>query len=167
MLREFDMLIAMVKEKTSRIKKITKEFRDFAVKGNAIELAIGVVIGAAFRDIVDVLVSGIIMPPISLLTGKVDFTNMYWNITGDSAMTLAEAEEAGEIIVKYGEFLNTVINFLIIALVIFIVVRQLNRLHRREEEKKQKEEVKKCEFCFEKVHKNATRCPHCTSVLKK
>ncbi len=156
--------MGMEKKKVSRFKKIAKEFKDFALKGNAIELAIGVVIGAAFKDIVDILVQGIIMPPLSLLTGKFDFTTLYWNITGDSQRTIAEAEEMGDIIVKYGELVNNIINFLIIAIVIFIVIQQLNRLYRKDEKKEIKKK-RKCEFCFQEVHDKATRCPHCTSKL--
>ena len=154
-------------EKTSRTRKVVKEFRDFAIKGNAIELAIGVVIGAAFKDIVDVLVQGIIMPPLGFLTGKIDFTSLYWNITGDPSLTIAEAEEVGDVILKYGELINTIITFLIIALVIFIVVKQMNRLYRKEEVKKEKKVVRKCSFCFQEVHEKAKRCPHCTSKLDK
>ncbi len=152
-------------EKTSKTKKVIKEFRDFAVKGNAIELAIGVVIGAAFKDIVDILVQGIIMPPLGLITGQIDFTSLYWNITGDSTLTIAEAEEVGDVILKYGELINTIINFLIIAVVIFIVVKQMNRLYRKEEVKKEKKKIRKCYFCLQEIHEKATRCPHCTSKL--
>lgn len=152
-------------EKSSKIKQIAKEFRDFAIKGNAIELAIGVVIGAAFKDIVDVLVKGIIMPPLGLLTGQIDFTSLYWNISGDSNLTITEAEEAGDVILKYGELINSIITFLIIAIVIFIVVRQMNRLYRKEEVKKEKKIERKCPFCLQEIHKKATRCPHCTSDL--
>lgn len=155
----------MTKEKVSKYKKVVKEFRDFAVKGNAIELAIGVVIGAAFKDIVDILVKGIIMPPLSLLTGKIDFTSLYWNITGDPELTIAEAEELGDVILKYGELVNTVINFFVIAIVIFVVVKQMNRLYKKDEEKKEKKIVRKCEFCFQEIHQKATRCHHCTSKL--
>ena len=156
----------MEKKKVSRYKKIVNEFRDFAIKGNAIELAIGVVIGAAFKNIVDILVQGIIMPPLSLLTGKFDFTSLYWNITGDSARTIAEAEAMGDIIIKYGQLVNSIINFVIIAVVIFIVIKQLNRLHRKDEVEEKKKKVRKCKFCFQEVHEKATRCPHCTSNLK-
>lgn len=156
----------MKKEKTSRYRKILKEFKDFAIKGNAIDLAVGVVIGAAFKDIVDILVAGIIMPPLSLITGKFDFTTLYWNITGDSERTIAQAEEAGDIIIKYGELVNSIINFVIIALVIFIVIKQLNRLHKKKEEEKRKEPPRKCPYCFNEIHKKATKCPHCTSKLE-
>ncbi len=155
----------MTKEKVSGYRKIVREFREFAVKGNAIELAVGVVIGAAFKDIVDILVSGIIMPPLSLLTGKFDFTTLYWNITGDSARTIVEAEEIGDVIIKYGELVNSIINFLVIAVVIFIVIKQLNRVNRKEEVKEKKKEVRKCKFCFQEINEKATRCPHCTSNL--
>ena len=156
----------MEKVKLSKTKKVIKEFRDFAIKGNAIELAIGVVIGAAFKDIVDILVKGIIMPPLGLLTGKIDFTSLYWNITGDPDLTIAQAEEAGDVILKYGELINSIINFLIIAVVIFIVVKQMNRLYKKEEVKKEKKIAKKCPFCLQEIHEKATRCPHCTSKLK-
>jgi large conductance mechanosensitive channel len=152
-------------EKVSRYRKIAKEFKEFAIKGNAIELAVGVVIGAAFKDIVDILVGGIIMPPLSLLTGKFDFTTLYWNITGDSERTIAEAQEMGDVIIKYGELVNSIINFLVIAIVIFIVIKQLNRLNRKEEVKEKKKIVRKCPFCFQEVHEKATKCPHCTSSL--
>ncbi len=149
----------------SKVKRVVKEFKDFAIKGNAIELAIGVVIGAAFKDIVDILVQGIIMPPLSLITGKLDFTSLYWNITGDPEISIAQAEEMGDVIIKYGELVNNVINFLVIAVVIFIVIKQLNRLHRKSEDKGIKKEKRKCEFCFQEIHRKATRCPHCTSAL--
>ncbi len=155
----------MEKEKKSRVKRIINEFKDFALKGNAIELAIGVVIGAAFKDIVDILVQGIIMPPLGLLTGKFDFTTLYWNITGDSEQTIAQAEEMGDIIIKYGQLVNSIINFLIIAIVIFIVIKQLNKLYKKSEEKEVKKIKRKCEFCFQEIHDKATRCPHCTSEL--
>ena len=155
----------MKNQKLTRFRKIGKEFRDFAMKGNAIDLAIGVVIGAAFKDIVDILVQGIIMPPLGLLTGKIDFTSLYWNITGDSEITITQAEEAGDVIIKYGELINTVINFLIIAIVIFIVVKQMNRLYRKDEEVKKKKIGRKCDYCFKEIHDKAKRCPHCTSEL--
>lgn len=153
------------KEKLSKSKKVIKEFRDFAIKGNAIELAIGVVIGAAFKDIVDVLVQGIIMPPLGLLTGQIDFTSLYWNITGDPTLTLAEAEEVGDVILKYGELINTILTFLIIAVVIFIIIKQMNRLYRKEEVKKEKKKIRKCPFCLQEINEKATRCPYCTSKL--
>ena len=125
------------------------------------------IIGAAFKDIVDVLVQGIIMPPLGLITGKVDFTSLYWNLSGDPSQTLAEAEAAGDLIVKYGQLLNSTINFLIIALVIFIVIKQINRLNRKEEKKEVKEEKesRKCQYCLMEVDDRATKCPHCTSSI--
>jgi len=110
-----------------------KEFRDFIKRGNVIDLAVAVVIGAAFGAIVKSLVADIIMPPIGLLLGGVDFANLFVNLSGQSYATLAEAQEAGAATINYGLFLNTVINFLIIAFVVFLVVRQVNKLQKAEE----------------------------------
>lgn len=153
-----------VKSKLSWVKGTAKEFKDFAVKGNAIDLAVGVIIGAAFKQIVDVLVQGIIMPPLGLLTGKVDFTSLYWNLTGDPKQTLAQAQAAGDVIIEYGQLLNSTINFLIIALVIFFVIKQLNRLNKKEEVK-EKKESRKCPYCMSDVNEKATKCPFCTANI--
>jgi len=105
------------------------------------------------------------MPPLGLITGKIDFTSLYWNLTGDPGRTLVEAEAAGDVILKYGELVNSVINFLIIAVVIFIVIKQMNRLYVKNEVKEEKKVSRKCKFCLQEVHEKATRCPHCTSQL--
>lgn len=107
-----------------------KEFKEFAIKGNAMDLAIGVIIGAAFGGIVTSLVNDIIMPLISLVLGKVDFSNKFWTLTGSEAPTLAAAKAAGSVTLNYGQFLNTVLNFLIVAFCIFLVIKQMNRFRK-------------------------------------
>lgn len=139
-----------------------KEFKEFALKGNMIDLAIGVIIGGAFSKIVTSLVNDIIMPVLSLLTGKLDFTNLFISLNGQKYSTLAEAQAAGASTINYGSFITGVIDFLIVAFVIFIIVKQLNKLH-KEPEKVVNE--KTCPFCKTKIDIEATRCPHCTSEL--
>src|SRR5690349_21244211 len=124
------------------MKNILKEFREFAIKGNVIDLAVGLIIGAAFNKIVTSLVNDIIMPPIGLLLGKVDFTNLYYAFGGGDYDTLAAAKAAGVTTISYGAFINTVIEFIIIAFAVFFVIRFINRM-RRDPEPTQK----KCQFC--------------------
>lgn len=141
-----------------------KEFREFAVKGNVIDLAVGVVIGAAFGKIVSSFVSDVLMPPVGLLLGKVDFPNLFINLSSKPAETLAEAKKAGIPTLNYGVFLNTTIDFLIVAFAIFLVVKQVNRL-KREPAPAPKETTKDCPQCCTPVPIKAVRCPHCTSVI--
>lgn len=137
--------------------KLLKEFKEFAVRGNAIELAVGIIIGAGFSKIVTSLVEDVIMPPLSLLTGNVDFT--------DKDIVLRVATENAEMIaINYGTFISTIIEFAIIAFSVFLVVRYINSLKRAEEEKPTlKNRV--CPFCKEGIANKATRCPHCTVKL--
>ena len=137
-----------------------KEFKEFALKGNMIELAIGVIIGGAFNKIVTSLVNDIIMPFLSIFTGSLDFTNLFVALDGNSYDTLAAAKEAGAATINYGTFISGVIDFLIMAFVIFIMVKQLNKLHKKPEEAPKE---KTCPFCKTKINIEATRCPHCTS----
>lgn len=139
-----------------------KEFREFAVKGNAVDLAIGVVIGAAFGKIVDSLVKDIIMPPFGLVAGKVDFSNLFFTLGDGRFETLAQAQAAGAPTINYGMFINAIINFIIIAFAIFILVKQINRFRQRREDTPS---TKHCEFCKSSIDIAATRCPHCTSQL--
>lgn len=139
-----------------------KEFRDFIARGNVIELAIAVVIGAAFGRVVTSLVEGIIMPPIGLLLGNVDFSNLFLDLSGERPLSLAEAELKGLPVIKIGAFLNDVITFVIIALVIFLIVKAINRLKRQEVE----ELTKECPFCFSSIHVEATRCSACCSAIE-
>jgi large conductance mechanosensitive channel len=138
-----------------------KEFKEFAVKGNVIDMAVGIIIGAAFGKIVSSFVKDILMPPIGLLLGKVDFSGLFVNISGKPYETLASAKAAGAATINYGMFLNTVIDFIIVAFAIFLLVRQVNRL-KREPEPSSKE----CPHCLSKIPLKATRCPNCTSELK-
>lgn len=140
-----------------------KEFREFAVKGNAIDLAIGVVIGAAFGKIVDSLVKDVIMPPFGLVAGRVDFSNLFLNLGGNNYETLAQAQAAGAPTLNHGLFINAIINFIIIAFAIFLVVKQINRFRKSKEQGKPT--TKTCAFCKNSIDLAATRCPHCTSQL--
>lgn len=136
------------------------EFKKFIMRGNVLDMAVGVVIGAAFSKIVSSLVSNILMPPLGLLMGKVDFSNLFINLSDKNVQTLAEAQAANVPVIAYGAFVNTVIDFLIIAFAIFLMLKQVNRFLT-------KKEARKCPYCFSEIHDNATRCPHCTSELKK
>lgn len=144
------------------------DFKKFAMKGNVLDLAIGVVIGGAFGKIVTSLVNDIIMPVVGKLIGNIDFSNLYINLSKNLSKTnyssLAEAQAAGAVTINYGIFLNNVLDFLIISFSIFIVIRQLNRFKKKEEVKIT---TKKCSYCCTDIPLEATRCPHCTSVLEK
>jgi large conductance mechanosensitive channel len=139
-----------------------KEFRDFIARGNVIDLAVAVIIGAAFGKIVTSLVEGIIMPPIGMLLGGVDFANLFIDISGKHPVSLADAQVKGLPVIAYGVFLNDIISFLIIAFVVFLIIRAINN-------RKQAEVVeltKECPYCFSSIHIEATRCSACTSQLQ-
>jgi large conductance mechanosensitive channel len=142
--------------------QVLKEFREFAVKGNAVDMAVGIVIGAAFGKIVSSLVSDIIMPPIGRLLGPVNFTDYFINLSGKSYDTLAKAKDAGAATINYGVFLNNVIDFLIVAFCIFLVVRQMNRLLPKLHGEPT---TKTCPQCQSTIPIKAVRCPCCTSQL--
>jgi large conductance mechanosensitive channel len=142
-----------------------REFREFIMRGNVLDLAVAVIIGAAFGKIVTSFVNDVLMPPIGLLLGNVDFSNLYINLSGGSYATLAQAQEAGAATINYGLFLNTVIDFVIVALVIFLIIRQVNRLQRPAEAPPAEPTTKDCPFCFTGISIKATRCPNCTSQL--
>ena len=145
-----------------------KEFKEFASKGNVMDLAVGVIIGAAFGKIVASLVDDVIMPVVGLLIGKVDFGNLYINLSGGTYASLAEAKKAGAATLNYGLFINTVFGFLIIALVIFMMVKWVNKLRRpAPAPAAAAPTTKDCPFCFSIVPIKAVRCPACTSELKK
>jgi large conductance mechanosensitive channel len=137
-----------------------KEFRDFIARGNVIDLAVAVIIGAAFGKIVTSLVDGIIMPPIGLLLGKVDFANLFIDLSGAHPVSLAEAKEKGLPVIAYGAFLNDVIGFLIIAFVVFLIIRQVNK-------RKSVADVttKDCPYCLSAIPLAATRCSGCCGEL--
>ena len=140
-----------------------KEFKEFAMKGNVLDMAIGVIIGAAFGKIVTSLVEDILMPPLGLALGRVNFTDLFLNLTGGTYASLAGAKAAGAATINYGVFFNTVINFLIVAFAIFLLVRQVNRLRR---EREPEADSKPCPFCLSTIPLKAARCAHCTSELK-
>jgi large conductance mechanosensitive channel len=140
-----------------------KEFKEFIMRGNVLDLAVGIVIGAAFGKIVTSFVNDILMPPIGLLLGKMDFSNLFINLSGQSYATLDEAKKAGAATINYGIFFNNVIDFLIVALAIFLVIRQVNRLYKKPAEAPDKRE---CPFCLTSIPIKATRCPACTSEVK-
>ena len=141
-----------------------KEFKKFALRGNMIDLAVGMIIGSAFTSIVNSLVNDMIMPVVSLFTGKVDFSNWFLSLDGSSYATLEEAQTAGAATLNYGTFISNVLNFLIMAFVVFLFVMGMNKLHKKEEAPAT---TKKCPFCKSEIPLEATRCPHCTSVLEK
>ena len=139
-----------------------KEFKTFALKGNVMDMAVGVIIGAAFSKIVSSLVTDIIMPPIGKIVGNIDFSNLFINLSDKPVATLAEATKMKVPVIAYGLFLTNIIYFLIIAFVIFILVSQLNKLKKEEV----LEAARLCPYCKSEIAKDATRCPHCTSQLK-
>ena len=141
-----------------------KEFKAFAMRGNVIDLAVGVIVGAAFGKIISSFVNDLLMPPIGLLLGKVDFTNLYISLTGEKYTSLAEAQAAGAPTFNYGLFINNVIDFLIVAFIIFLLIRAINRLSRKEE-KPADVTTRECPFCLTNINKKATRCPNCTSEV--
>jgi len=141
-----------------------KEFKEFALRGNMLDMAIGIIVGTAFGKIIASAVNDIIMPPIGLILGRVDFSNLFIDLSGQSYRTLQQAKEAGAPTLNYGLFINTALDFLIIAFTIFIVVRQMNRLKRREEPAAPT--TKECPYCLSAIALKAVRCPHCTSELK-
>ncbi|HPD40485.1 MAG TPA: large conductance mechanosensitive channel protein MscL [Anaerolineae bacterium] len=140
-----------------------QEFKKFINRGNVMDLAIGIIIGGAFGKIVTSFVNDIIMPPIGLLLGKIDFSNLFIDLTGTGYKTLAQAKEAGAPTLNYGVFLSTVIDFLIVAFVIFLIVRQLNKM--KKPEPTPAPATKTCPYCATEIPIQAIRCPHCTSQL--
>ena len=141
-----------------------KEFKEFIMRGNVLDLAVAVIIGVAFGAIVTSLVNDIVMPPIGLLLGHVDFKDLFVSLNGQSYSTLAAAKAAAAPVIAYGQFLNTVINFLIVAFVIFLVVRQAKK-YQRPAAVAAVPATKDCVFCRTAIPATATRCPNCTSQL--
>ncbi len=146
-----------------------KEFKEFALRGSVVDMAIGIVIGAAFGAIVTSLVNDIIMPPIGLLLGRVDFNNLYILLkAGDPTPpypSLADAQAAGAVTINYGLFISAVLGFIIVAFVVFLIIRSINRMRREEEAPPPEPTTKECPYCFSEISINATRCAHCTSQL--
>ena len=140
-----------------------KEFKEFAMRGNVLDMAIGIIIGAAFGKIVSSLVADIMMPPIGLILGNVDFSSLFLNLSGQEFASLAEAQKAGAATINYGVFLNALINFVIVAFAIFMLVRGVNRLQKQPAPPAPTE--KECPHCLSKIPLKATRCAHCTAQL--
>ncbi len=145
--------------------KILEDFKEFAIRGNMIDMAVGIIIGVAFGKIISSLVSDILMPPIGLLLGKMDFSNLFINLSGGDYSSLAAAKEAGISTINYGLFLNHIIDFIIVAFVIFILIHQITKL-KRKKEKETKPATKECPYCFSIIHSKAIRCPNCASEIK-
>jgi large conductance mechanosensitive channel len=147
-----------------------KEFKEFAMRGNVIDMAVGIIIGAAFGTIVSSLVQDVIMPPIGLLLGNVDFSNFFAVLKEGGVAapytSVAAAKAAGAVTLNYGLFITTVINFLIVAFAIFLLVKTINQLKRQAEAPPPVPTTKECTYCFSSIPIKATRCPHCTSELK-
>jgi large conductance mechanosensitive channel len=146
-----------------------REFKEFAMRGSVMDMAVGIIIGAAFGAIISSLVADVLMPPIGLLLGKVDFSNLYMLLSAGQApgpyASLAAAQQAGAVTLNYGAFINKIISFLIIAFSIFLLVRGMNRMKKKAEAPAPT--TKDCPFCATAVPLAAVRCPHCTSELKK
>ncbi len=146
---------------------MVKEFREFITRGNVIDLAIAVIIGAAFGAIVTSLVNDILMPPIGLLLGKVDFSSLFINLSSTPVGSVAEAKAKGIPTINYGLFINAVIAFLILALVLFFIIRGVNRLKREKpSEETGQQTMRECPYCYSNIPVKATRCPSCTSEVQ-
>ncbi len=144
-----------------------KEFKDFALKGNVIDMAVGIIIGAGFGKIVSSLVTDILMPPLGLLLGKVDFANLFIDLSGKGLHTLAEAKAAGAATINYGLFINTIIDFVLVALAIFFVITQMSRFSKKQTAVVPEGPVtKECPFCYSTIPILATKCAQCTSDLQ-
>lgn len=147
-----------------------KEFKQFAMRGNVVDMAVGIIIGGAFVTIVRSLVADILMPPLGLLLGGVDFANFFVVLrsgaTAGPYLNLADAQAAGAVTFNYGIFINTIISFLIIAFSIFLIIKGMNQAKRRQDEPPAEPTTRECPFCFSTIPLQATRCPHCTSEIK-
>ena len=139
-----------------------KEFKEFALKGSVLDMAVGIIIGAAFGKIVSSLVNDVVMPPIGMLLGRVDFSNLYIDLSGPHRASLAAAKAAGDATVNFGVFINTILDFLVVSFVIFLLVRQVNRLRAQQAPSVT---TKACPFCLSTIPLGASRCSHCTSEL--
>jgi len=147
-----------------------KEFKEFAMRGNVVDMAVGIIIGAAFGTIITSLVSDVLMPPIGLLLGKVDFSNLFLVLKEGAAAgpyaSIVDAKKAGAVTINYGLFVNTIISFLIVAFAVFVMISNINKLKRKEEAPPAVPTTKDCSYCLSVIPVKATRCPHCTSELK-
>ncbi len=143
------------------MSKILQEFKAFVMRGNVIDMAVGVVVGGAFSNIVNSLVNDIVMPVVSLVTGKINFADMMISLDGNKYASLAAAQEAGAPVIAYGNFIQIIVQFLLTAFVIFMVIKGINRLHKPEPEAAPTTKI--CPFCKSEIHIEAVKCPHCAS----
>ena len=143
-----------------------KDFKEFAMRGNVLDMAVGIIIGAAFGQIVNSFVQDVMMPPVGRLVGHVDFSNLFVSLSGQHYDTLAAAKAAGAATLNYGVFLNTVINFLIVAFAVFLLVRQVNRLMPRPAPAAAAPVTRACPYCLSAIPLKATKCGHCTSSVQ-
>ncbi len=148
------------------MKRFFEEFKQFAMRGNVIDLAVGIIIGVAFNAIVSSLVNDIIMPPIGYILNDIDFSNLFINLSGGDYGSLAAAKDAGAATINYGLFINSVLNFLIVSLAVFVLVKQMNRLFKEKPAPPAAPTTKECPFCHTEIPIAAVRCPHCTSHLE-
>lgn len=149
-----------------RMKKFMQEFKKFALKGNMIDLAVGMIIGTAFNNIVKSLVNDMFMPVLSLFTGKLDFANWFIALDGNKYLTAADAAEAGAATLNYGLFISGIIEFVVMAFVVFLIVKAMNKLKKEEPVAPAAPTTKKCPYCKSDIPLDATRCPHCTSSIE-
>ena len=154
-------------QKKNRFKKGWEDFKSFALKDNVISMAIGVVIGAAFKDLINSLVNNVFTPPIGFLTAKLDFSKLFITLGKTQYDTLEEAKAANAVVIQYGLVLNTLIAFLITALVLYLVSKAVSKATQKEKEAKIVKKTKKCPYCMSEINIKAKRCPFCTSELNK
>ena len=147
-----------------------KEFKEFVMRGNVLDMAVGIIIGAAFGSIIGSLVADVIMPPIGLLLGNIDFSNLFLVLKEGKVVgpyeSLTAAKAAGAVSINYGFFINTLITFLIVAFAVFLLIRNVNKLARKQEAPPPVPTTKECPYCFSTISIKATRCAHCTAELK-
>ena len=154
-------------QKKNRFKKGWEDFKSFALKDNIISMAIGVVIGAAFKDLINSLVNNVFTPPIGFLTAKLDFSKLFITLGKTQYKTLEEAQAANAVVIQYGLVLNTLLAFLITALVLYLVSKAVSKATQKEKEAKIVKKTKKCPYCMSEINIKAKRCPFCTSELRK
>ena len=142
---------------------MVEEFKKFIMRGNVLDMAVGIIIGAAFGKIVSSLVDDVLMPPLGLILGKVDFSSLFINLSGKEIASLAEAKAAGLPVIAYGAFLNNVVSFLIVSFAVFMLIKQVNRFVPKKAEEPAPKRL--CPYCKSEVHDEATKCPHCTSEI--
>lgn len=155
----------MIRPKKKRMLRVFREFKEFAVRGNVLDMAVGIIIGAAFGKIVNSLVEDIIMPPVGLVVKRLDFSNFFISLDGNQYKTLTEAKAAGAATINFGIFINSLISFLIVGFVVFLIVKQANKIKREEDVKSVAPTQKSCPYCLSSISIKATRCPFCTSQL--